>query len=232
MFDFDADSGEIWLYDEFAPDWTGAIGTEAVSKALSAIGDKTAHVRFNTPGGVVDEALGIYSLLMNHKGGVVTYVDSLAASMGSFLLQAGKTRIVSETAMLMIHDPWGGTVGNARDHRKTAEVLDKYAQRMIPEYARRSGKSEKEIADMMAEETWLVGEEIVAAGFADKVEGDKKYKPVTKNLAKWAKCVPSALAEREADPEYVERFPLRVEAKAKRPLTIAEAKQMVARLGS
>jgi len=59
---------------------------------------------------------------------------------------------------------------HATQLRKDAETLDKYALRMIPDYAGRSGKTDDEILAIMSEETWYAGKELFDAGFADRVE--------------------------------------------------------------
>lgn len=169
MFSFDLDSSEINIYDEIGPAWWGLIDAATVKNALDQMKGKHVTVRLNTPGGSVDEGISIYNALKRHDGGVTTVVDSLAASMGSYILQAGENRLVASNAMVMIHDPWTITMGNAAALRKDAETLDKYALRMIPDYAGRSGKTDDEILAIMAEESWYAGKEAVDAGFADGI---------------------------------------------------------------
>lgn len=170
MFSYDTELNEVRIYDEIGPGWWGLIDADTVMAALAEMDGKHVMVRLNTPGGSVDEGIAIYNALKRHNGGVTTMVDSLAASMGSYLLQAGERRIVASNAMVMVHDPWTIAFGNSAELRKNADVLDKYAQRMIPDYSERSGKSVEEITAIMAEETWYAGKEIVDAGFADEVE--------------------------------------------------------------
>jgi ATP-dependent Clp endopeptidase proteolytic subunit ClpP len=202
MFDFDKDSATIYIYDEIGPAAWGLIDAEAIAAALATIGsNKHVTVRLNTPGGSVDDGIAIFNMLKRHKGGVTTAVDSLAASMGSYLLQAGSTRIVAENAMVMIHDPWSIAIGNAAELHKTAEVLAKYGERMIPEYAARSGQTPEAVASIMSEETWYVGQEIVEAGFADKMEGESDVKPMVAGLHKLAKSLPACLQKADLYPK-------------------------------
>jgi len=170
MFEYSVDESVVKIYDEIGPAWWGLIDASMVSAALKQMKGKHVTVRLNTPGGSVDEGIAIFNELRRHPGGVTTVADSLAASMGSYILQAGDERIVASNAMVMIHDPWTITFGNATQLRKDAETLDKYALRMIPDYAGRSGKTDDEILAIMAEESWYPGQEAVDAGFADRVE--------------------------------------------------------------
>lgn len=198
MFSYDLDTSEISIYDEIGPAWWGLIDAQTVSTALDQMKGKHVTVRLNTPGGSVDEGIAIYNALTRHKGGVTTVVDSLAASMGSYLLQAGDERIVAANAMVMIHDPWSIAVGNSSEMRKTADVLDKYALRMIPHYAQRSGKTDDEILQIMSEESWYAGKEAVEAGFADSVAESAQARdvsPMIAGLHRLCNKMPAALVE-------------------------------------
>ena len=126
MFSFDVQNSEIMIYDEIGPSWWGLIDAQSVIGALAQMEGSHVTFRLNTPGGSVDEGIAIYNALKRHKGGVTTIVDSLAASMGSYLLQAGSERIVASNAMVMVHDPWSIALGNSEELRKTADVLDKW----------------------------------------------------------------------------------------------------------
>lgn len=190
---FNTDTREIFLYGEIGPAHWGLIDSDTVSDALSEMEGSHVRVRLNTPGGSVDEGIAIFNALKRHRGGITMIVDSLAASMGSYLLQAGSTRIVASNAMVMVHDPWSIAIGNATEFRKAADVLDKYAQRMIPDYAKRSGKSEAEIQAIMAEESWYAGQEIIDAGFADEVDDGIDVEPVVTSLHRIARKIPKSL---------------------------------------
>jgi len=198
MFSFDLDSSEINIYDEIGPAWWGLIDAATVKNALDQMKGKHVIARINTPGGAVDEGINIFNALKRHKGGVTTVVDSLAASMGSYILQAGERRLVASNAMVMIHDPWTIAMGNATSLRKDAETLDKYALRMIPDYGSRSGKTDDEILAIMAEESWYAGKEAVDAGFADEVVDYSQAKavaPFVAGLHRMCSKMPAALME-------------------------------------
>lgn len=227
MFSFDTTSGELWIYDEIGPAWWGLIDAASVLDALAQMKDKHVTVRLNTPGGSVDEGIAIYNALRSHKAGVTTVVDSLAASMGSYILQAGERRIVAGNAMVMVHDPWSIAIGNAAEFRKSADVLDKYAARMVPDYAKRAGKTDDEIKQIMADEGWYTGQEAVDEGFADEVAESSDVEPVVAGLRHIAKHVPQSLAGRQFKAGDNTQFPLRNAAKNKRIMTLEEAKMKV-----
>lgn len=218
MFDFNTETNEIWVYDEIGPSWWGLIDAASVMTALDGMKGQRAKVRLNTPGGSVDEGIAIFNAMKDHPGGVDVYVDSLAASMGSYLLQAGENRYVANNAMVMIHDPWSIAIGNSTDMRKQADMLDKYAARMIPDYAAASGQSEDEVKAIMLEETWLTGPEAVEAGFADSVIERESVEPVTAGLHKIARKAPASLCGTKAagdrKPYPVHREAARIAARA------------------
>jgi ATP-dependent Clp endopeptidase proteolytic subunit ClpP len=165
-FSYDKKKSEIYLYDVIGdPDW-GMIGAMQVIDALREMTGKRVTVRINTPGGSVDEGIAIYNALKRHEGGVDTVVDGLAASMGSYLMLAGENRTATKNAMVMIHNPWSIAMGNSAEFRKEADVLDKYAERMLPDYAAVTGKTVEELKPLLEAETWYVGQEIVDNGFA------------------------------------------------------------------
>lgn len=160
-------SADIYIYDEI-----GGLGITAVDFAnqLSDLGDVSdIRLRINTPGGGVFVGIAIFNLLKNHKANITAYIDGLAASMGSVIAMAADRIIMPENALMMIHNPWGGAVGDAQEMRKIADVLDKVKSSLMSVYINRSGKTEAEISAIMDAETWYTGAEAVEAGFADEL---------------------------------------------------------------
>jgi hypothetical protein len=82
---------------------------------------------------------------------------------------AGDEIVMPENAFLMIHDPSGLVMGTAAEMREMADTMDKIAGSMIRGYAGRSGRSEEEIAALMAAETWFDAEAAIAAGLATRM---------------------------------------------------------------
>jgi ATP-dependent Clp endopeptidase proteolytic subunit ClpP len=182
MFSYDLKKSEIFIYDVIGdPEW-GMIGAMQVIDALDKMQGKRATVRINTPGGSVDEGIPMFNAMTRHDGGVDTIVDGIAASMGSYLMLAGINRKVSRNAMVMIHNPMTIAFGNSIELRKSADVLDMYRERMLPEYAAKTGKTVDEIKPLLDAETWYVGSEIIENGFATGYDDSKPVDPTTKGL--------------------------------------------------
>ncbi|MCH9834658.1 Clp protease ClpP, partial [bacterium] len=105
----------------------GAIGWDVNAldtvREISKAKGKPMNVRVNSPGGDVWEGLAIANALREH-GNADTFVDGIAASMGSVIFLAGKKRTMASGTRLMIHNPTSFAGGESKDMRKEADVLD------------------------------------------------------------------------------------------------------------
>jgi ATP-dependent Clp protease, protease subunit len=153
---------------------SGTIGYDVTGKSIREALDKAKgqdiEIQVSSPGGLVTEGLEIYNLIKNYKGKKTTRLMGLAASMASYIVLAGDKVIAEDNAIYMVHNPWGFAMGDYRDMKKTADVLSGFAGVLAKAYARKSGKELSDIRGLMDEETYLYGDEILAAGFADEIE--------------------------------------------------------------
>ncbi|MEV0015438.1 head maturation protease, ClpP-related [Streptomyces tendae] len=162
-----ADEAEVMLYDEVGG-WLGATADEFIND-LRGITASNILLRVNSPGGQVYEGIAIANALRSHPASVTVQVDGIAASIASVIAMAGDRVRMMPNAMIMVHDASGLTVGNAADHRDTAELLDKISGNIADAYAARAGGTRDEWRQVMVAETWYTAEEAVAAGLADEV---------------------------------------------------------------
>lgn len=158
---------EVLIYDEIGAYGVGAKGFLAELGALPD--DAAIDLRLNSPGGSVFDAVAIYNALKRHAGEITVWIDGIAASAASYIAMAGDTIVMPENAFLMIHEPSGLVMGTAGDMRSTAEALDKVKGSLIQGYAAKSGKSDDEIATLMAAETWLDAKDALDFGFIDRI---------------------------------------------------------------
>ena len=193
MFRLNKEAKEIFIYGPIGEQWMGRVDSGMVISALDEMAGEDIRIRLNTPGGNVDEGIAIFNAIKRHEGSVTMVADSIAASMGSYLLQASERRVVASNAMVMIHDPWTIALGNATELRKAADMLEKYAARMVPDYASRSGKTDDEVKQIMSEETWYTGQEAIDAGWADELGEENKIMPETDGLEAIARKIPGSL---------------------------------------
>ncbi|WP_371061410.1 head maturation protease, ClpP-related [Rhodosalinus sp. 5P4] len=158
---------EVAIYDEI-----GAYGVSAKGflAELGTLPEGTpVDLRLNSPGGSVFDAVAIHNAINRHAGTVTVWIDGIAASAASYIAMAGDEIVMPENTFLMIHDPSGLVMGTAGDMRDMAGTLDKIAAGMTRGYAARSGKTEDEIAALMAAETWFDAAEALEAGLATQL---------------------------------------------------------------
>lgn len=155
---------QVMIYDEIG--WFGVTAQDFINEMKQVNGPIDLHL--NSPGGEVWDGIAIHSFLAN-RGGVTTYVDSLAASIASVIAMAGEEIVMGRNASLMIHDGWGLVIGNAADMREQAELLDRVSDNIAAIYADRTGKPKGDWRTAMLAETWYIGQEAVDAGLADRM---------------------------------------------------------------
>ena len=145
--------------------------------------DKPIKLYINSPGGSVTAGLAIYDTMQFVKTPVHTMVMGQAASMGSFLAQAGAAghRYVLPESRTMIHRVSSGTRGTSgsvhvqelefEDARRHFEESKRLNQRLTELYVKHNtaGKTYEELFETMKFDTFLSAEEAVANGLADKV---------------------------------------------------------------
>jgi ATP-dependent protease ClpP protease subunit len=167
--------GELLLYGVVGDDfWGDGFTASEVITALAEVGrDTDITVRINSGGGYTDDGIAIYNALQSHRGAVAVVVDAIAASAASIIAMAGDTITMRAGALMMIHDPAMMTWGNAGDHEKSTEQLNKLADLMADIYAEQTGDDASDIREEMKGELWLTGEEAVQRGFATDTESAK-----------------------------------------------------------
>lgn len=176
-------NNELYFYDVIGPSYWGYIGSDEVIDALAKLEGQKVVARINSPGGSVDEGIAIYNALRRHKAGVEVVIDSLAASIASVIAMAGDTVTMANGSRMMIHEPWTFAMGNSRELRKQADVLDTYSDAIMDTYTKKTKRKAEDIKPMLAEETWMSAKQAVENGFADYIEGEATEPPaVPKDL--------------------------------------------------
>jgi ATP-dependent Clp protease protease subunit len=133
--------------------------------------DKDISFYINSPGGSVYAGMAIYDTMNFVKPDVSTLCTGLAASMGAFLLAAGKKgkRYTLPNSRIMIHQPSGGAQGQATDIQIQArEILD-LRQRLNRILAENTGQAEERIDRDTERDNFMSAEDAVSYGLVDKV---------------------------------------------------------------
>jgi ATP-dependent protease ClpP protease subunit len=153
------------------------IGTDAFRSQLQAAeasGEALAQVRINSVGGNWVIAQGMYGMLKASPLKVDTYNDGIAASSASLVFMAGRKRLMSAHARLMIHECSGSAAGQVADLEKAITGQKAINDSMAAVYAAATGLPLERIVQMMKDETWLSAEEAVALGFATGIINNEK----------------------------------------------------------
>lgn len=168
------DKAEVYIYDAIGE--FGVTAKDFVAQ-LKATDTKNIDLHINSPGGLIFDAVAIYSALKNHSANVNTYIDGIAASAASFVAMAGDSITIEKPAKMMIHDANGLVIGNAKDMRDMANLLDELSNTIADIYADRTGKPSAFWRAAMQQETWYSSAEAVDAGLADRVANDSAPAP-------------------------------------------------------
>lgn len=169
------DGAEILLYGPIGASWfEDGISAKEVAEKVKSLDVKNLTVRINSDGGDVFEGVAIYNAIRRHKAKTTTAVDGLAASAASVVMLAGDERQVASNALIMIHDPWMMSIGNADELRKAADTLEAIRGTAINTYASRTSLTADEASEYMLAETWFDADEALEHGFATEVTGELK----------------------------------------------------------
>ncbi|MDF1618547.1 ATP-dependent Clp endopeptidase proteolytic subunit ClpP [Petrocella sp. FN5] len=133
--------------------------------------DKDIHLYINSPGGSITAGMAIYDTMQLIKPDVSTICVGMAASMGAFLLAGGAKgkRFVLPNAEVMIHQPLGGTQGQATDIKIHAERIIAMRESLNKILSERTGQSLEIIERDTERDNFMIAEQAVAYGIVDKV---------------------------------------------------------------
>ena len=173
----------LYIYDyishEKSYDWDkGTPGPEVTAQEIvDQLADITTPeivVHINSGGGDATEGVAIAQAFKDARAKgrrISCQIDGLCASAAVNVALACSPVRIPRNAYMMIHDPACFQVGlfTAPELRKSADQLDAVKRGIVSGYAQRTGLSDREITRMMAAETWMTGEEAVAAHFADEL---------------------------------------------------------------
>ncbi len=132
---------------------------------------KDITLYINSPGGQVTSTMAILDTMNYVKPDVSTICVGLAASGGAIILSAGKKgkRFALPNAEMMIHQPLGGTEGQATDIAITARQILKIKEKLNKLLAKNTGKSLSQIEKDSDRDYYISAEEAVKYGLVDEI---------------------------------------------------------------
>ena len=167
----DGDTADLTISGVIGKNWwddSGVSGKE-FRNALSQVprGQKI-NLRINSEGGSVQDGLDIYNAVKERSEDVTAHITGYAVSIASVIPLAASRVISPISSVWMIHEPWSQTQGDAEEHLKAAEMLDKHGDMLAQIYSEETGKSRKAMREAMKAETWFTGAEACEFGLADE----------------------------------------------------------------
>jgi len=133
--------------------------------------EKDINLYINSPGGSVTAGLAIYDTMQHIKPDVQTICIGQAASMGAVLLAGGAQgkRYSLPSSRVLIHQPWGGVQGQARDIGIQAREIVRLKKLLIEYFADNTGKDAEQIAEDMERDYFMSAQEAVDYGITDTI---------------------------------------------------------------
>ncbi|MDR1618318.1 MAG: ATP-dependent Clp protease proteolytic subunit [Treponema sp.] len=139
--------------------------------------EKDINLYINSPGGSVTAGLAIYDTMQYVKSGVQTICLGQAASMAALILAAGAPgkRMALPSARVLIHQPWGGAQGQARDIGIQSKEIVRLKKLTIEYFARHTGRDIEKVAADMERDFYMAAGDAVAYGIVDSVLTREKH---------------------------------------------------------
>lgn len=132
--------------------------------------EQPIYMYINSPGGSVSAGMAVFDTMRNIKAPVITVCTGLAASMGAFLLAAGDVRMSLPNSRIMIHQPLGGTQGQATEMEIGTREILKIRDRLNGYLSDFSGQPLEKIKADTERDYWLTAQEALEYGLIDHVQ--------------------------------------------------------------
>lgn len=163
---------EILIYGDIGESWSDeSVQAADFVRDLQQIQAQTLNVRINSFGGAASDGVAIYNGLRRHSASVNVFIDGVAVSIASVIAMAGDKIFMAENALMMIHAPWNVSIGNAKDHRISADILDKYADAILSSYIREGGPDTDTIDGWLkdGDDHWLTAQDALEHGLVNEI---------------------------------------------------------------
>ncbi len=161
-----SETADIYIFDEIG--MYGVTAQDFIGE-IKELKNTPINLRINSLGGDVFNGMAIYNVIKKREAKTTVYIEGIAASIATIIALGADEVVMSENSLFMIHNAWGGTMGDAKDMRKSAETLEKISTELTEIYMKKTGLSYDVVSNMMDEKTWLNSEEAYELGFVDTI---------------------------------------------------------------
>ena len=133
--------------------------------------NKDIHMYINSPGGEITSGMAIYDTMNYIKCDVSTICIGMAASMGAFLLAGGAKgkRMALPNAEIMIHQPLGGTQGQATEIEIAAKHIIRTKEKLNRMLSENTGKPYEQVVQDTERDNWMTAQEALDYGLIDSI---------------------------------------------------------------
>lgn len=133
--------------------------------------NKDIHMYINSPGGEITSGMAIYDTMNYIKCDVSTICIGMAASMGAFLLAGGAKgkRMALPNAEIMIHQPLGGTQGQATEIEIAAKHIIRTKEKLNRMLSENTGKPYEQVVQDTERDNWMSAQEALDYGLIDSI---------------------------------------------------------------
>ena len=157
---------DVYIFDEIG---MGGVNAQGFIEEIKSFKDSPMNLHINCVGGDVFDGMAIYNIIKKRTATTTVYIEGIDASMGSVIALAANKVVMAENSLFMIHNAWGGAMGEAKEMKKTAKLLDKISGEIADIYVKKTKLPYDKVKEMMDEETWLNAEEALELGFIDSI---------------------------------------------------------------
>lgn len=179
-----------------------------IREMLGGLSGQDLTVYINSGGGDVFAGMAIASMIERYQGKTTAVVDGLSASIATQIMFACDAVQIPSNAYIMIHKPSSVSIGDADDHRQTADLLDKLQDGIELRYQKwaQDGVTADQIKQMVNDATWLSGAE---AADVFKIDSAAPLQAVASigDYARRLQNRPAELKIRDVAPEKPEAIP-------------------------
>ena len=184
--DIEGDIGYNWFGDEGSYDKNTKERLKKELKALAEIKATKIVVNINSLGGSYIHGMSIHDILKEHPAQIETRIYGMTASSATIIAMAGDDILMSDNAMLLVHNSMKLAMGNKNEMKVAIDDLEKVDKRIANVYAKRSGKSVDYHLEQMDKNNgygeWLSAEQAETMGYIDE-----KFEPKELKIAAYSK---------------------------------------------
>ena len=136
---------------------------------LDSISHEDIYIYINSPGGSITSGMAIYDTMNYIKSNTITICIGLAASMASIILSSGTKRYILPNGEVMIHQPLGGTQGQATDIKIQADRILKSKDKLNRILSKNTNNPLKKIEQDTERDYFMDAKEALTYGLVDKI---------------------------------------------------------------